>query len=77
MKTIIFFFTGIRNPLAAAKKIAAVLGDRKLIPIASQKNITGDTVPDADRVGIVCPRYFSGLTLMVAAFAGNLKRFTH
>ncbi len=35
MKTIIYYFTGTGNSLAAAKKIAAVLGDCTLVPIAS------------------------------------------
>jgi len=72
MKTIIYYFTGTGNSLAAAKKIAAVLGDCELVPIASLQEASGDIVPQADRVGIVCPVYFSGLPLMVASFAGRL-----
>jgi flavodoxin len=34
MKTIIYFFTGTGNPLAAARKIAAVLGDCELVRIS-------------------------------------------
>ncbi|MCK9579502.1 MAG: EFR1 family ferrodoxin [Methanoregula sp.] len=72
MKTIIYYFTGTGNSLAAAKKIAAVLGDCELVPIASLEDTQGAIVPAADRVGIVCPVYFSGLPLMVASFAGRL-----
>jgi ferredoxin len=72
MTTVIYYFTGTGNSLAAAKKIAAGLGDTKLIPIASLQGREGDILPAADRVGIVCPVYFSGLPVMVAAFAGRL-----
>lgn len=72
MKTIIYYFTGTGNSLAVAKKIATVIGDCEPVPIASLMN-TGDTiVPQADRVGIVCPVYFAGLPSMVASFAVRL-----
>jgi NAD-dependent dihydropyrimidine dehydrogenase PreA subunit len=74
MKTIIYYFTGTGNSLAAAKKIAAGLGDCELVPIASIGEAPGDIVVAADRVGIVCPVYFSGLPLIVASFAGRLDR---
>jgi ferredoxin len=72
MKTIIYYFTGTGNSLAAAKKIAAALGDCELVAIASLKDTAGDVVPMADRVGIICPVYFSGLPVMVAEFARRL-----
>jgi ferredoxin/flavodoxin len=72
MKTIIYYFTGTGNSLAAAKKIAAALKDCEIVPIASLAKIVGDIVPQADRVGIVCPVYFSGLPVMVDQFAGRL-----
>ncbi|MGB7788871.1 EFR1 family ferrodoxin [Methanoregula sp.] len=72
MKTIIYYFTGTGNSLAAARKIAAVLGDCELVPVASLQDTTGDIHPGADRVGIVCPVYFTGLPVMVASFAGRL-----
>jgi len=72
MKTIIYYFTGTGNSLAAAKKIAAVLGDCELVPIASLQTAKGDIVPPAERVGIVCPVYFSGIPLMVTGFAMRL-----
>ena len=72
MKTIIYYFTGTGNSLAAAKKIGAALGDSELIPIASVHDTTRDIVPDADRVGIICPVYFTGLPVMVAKFSGRL-----
>ena len=72
MKTIIYYFTGTGNSLAAAKKIAAGLDDCRLVPVASLQDTEGDILPEADRVGIVCPVYFAGLPLMVASFAGRL-----
>jgi ferredoxin len=72
VKTIIYYFTGTGNSLAVAKKIAAATGDCDLVPIASLQKTGGDVVPQAERVGIVCPVYFSGLPLMVASFAGRL-----
>ncbi len=71
MKTIIWYFTGTGNSLAAAKKIAASLPDCELLPIASLQATNGD-IPLAERIGIVCPVYFSGLPAMVAAFAERL-----
>src|SRR5665647_2173411 len=55
MKTIIYYFTGTGNSLAVAKKIAAVLGDCELVPIALLQSTTGEITPAADRVGIVNP----------------------
>jgi len=72
VKSIIYYFTGTGNSLAAAKKIAASLGDCELVPIASLQKTNGNIVPPAERVGIVCPVYFSGLPAMVATFAGRM-----
>ena len=72
MKTVIYYFTGTGNSLAAAKKIAADLGDCEIVPIASLKDTTGGIVPPAGRVGIVCPVYDAGLPVIVAEFAGRL-----
>ncbi len=72
MKTTIYYFTGTGNSLAAAKMIAAALGDTELVPIAWLQEIPGDIVPQAERVGIICPVYFSGLPAMVASFAARL-----
>jgi ferredoxin len=72
MKTIIYYFTGTGNSLAAAKKIAAVLGNCELVPIVSLKDAPQDIVPAADRVGIVAPVYDMGLPSIVAEFAARL-----
>ncbi len=72
MKTILYYFTGTGNSLAAARKIAAALGDTELVPIASHQETTGTIKPAAARIGIVAPVYFCGLPLMVAEFARRL-----
>ncbi|ABN57006.1 MULTISPECIES: EFR1 family ferrodoxin [Methanoculleus] len=72
MKTVIYYFTGTGNSLAAAKKVAGPLGDTEFVPIAAFRNTTDEIIPDADRVGIVCPVYFSGLPAMAASFAERL-----
>jgi len=72
MKTVIYYFTGTGNSLAASRKIASVLGDCDLVPVASLKDTSGVVAPAADRVGIVCPVYDAGLPLVVAEFARRL-----
>ena len=73
MKTVIYYFSGTGNSLATAKKIAAALGDTELVPIAALRDVPGEIAPEADRTGIICPVYFSGLPLMVASFAARLS----
>lgn len=73
MKTIIYYFTGTGNSLAAAKRIGALLGETSLVPIASLKDIHGPVVPDAGRVGIVCPVYDLGVPVIVAEFLGRFE----
>ena len=72
MKTVIYYFTGTGNSLAAARKIAGALGETELVPIASLANTPGPITPDAGRIGIVCPVYDCGLPVMVADFAERL-----
>lgn len=72
MKTIVYYFSGTGNSLAVAKKICSSLPDCELVPIASLMESQGTVVPAGQRVGIVCPVYFSGLPLMVAKFAERL-----
>lgn len=72
MKTIIYYFTGTGNSLAAARNICGHLGDCELVPIASLANTTGEIAPAADRVGLVSPVYDLGLPSIVAEFARRL-----
>jgi len=72
MKTLIYYFTGTGNSLAVAKGLCSRIGDCELIPIASLTKDPGPIVPDADRVGIVCPLYFFGLPAIVAGFSSRL-----
>jgi ferredoxin len=72
MKTIIYYFTGTGNSLAAANQIAENLADCELVPIVLLKDTVGDIVPAADRVGIVAPVYDFGLPVIVAGFLARL-----
>lgn len=72
MKTLLFYFTGTGNSLAVAKGLSLRLGDCELMPVASLMKKSGPIVPDADRVGIVCPLYFFGLPAIVADFSRRL-----
>jgi ferredoxin len=72
VKTIIYYFTGTGNSLAAARNIGAALKDCELVPIASLKDTPGKIIPAADRVGIVCPVYDAGLPVIVKEFAERL-----
>ena len=72
MKTIIYYFTGTGNSLAAARSICHHLGDCELVSIASLAGTTGEITPSADRVGIVCPVYDLGLPSIVAEFVQRL-----
>jgi ferredoxin len=73
MKTTIYFFSGTGNSLAVARKISSALGDSELVPVASFRNTPGKITPAGERIGIVCPVYFSGLPLMVAEWAARLS----
>jgi Pyruvate/2-oxoacid:ferredoxin oxidoreductase delta subunit len=73
LKTLIYWFTGTGNSLAVARKVAAALGDCELASIASLKDMQGDIVPAAERVGIVCPVYDAGVPRIVAEFVERLS----
>jgi len=73
MKTILYYFTGTGNSLDVARGLARGIENCELVSIASVGENIPEIVPDADRVGIVCPVYFSGLPVMVASFASRLN----
>ncbi len=72
MKTIIYYFSGTGNSLAAARKISSILGECELVSIASLQESHGDISPHGVRVGIVCPVYYVHLPRIVAGFANRL-----
>lgn len=72
MKTLIYYFSGTGNSLAAARSICRHLGDCELVPIASLQGTLKDITPAADRVGIVCPVYDLGLPAIVVEFLRRL-----
>jgi ferredoxin len=73
LKTIIYYFTGTGNSLAAARGICSHLGDCELISIPSLAGTSGKIKPGADRVGIVCPVYDFGLPAIVSGFVQRLN----
>ena len=72
MKTILYYFTGTGNSLAVAEGLCRRLLDCELVPIASAVKVQGSIAPEADRVGIIAPVYFSGLPSLVANFSRRL-----
>jgi ferredoxin len=72
MKTVIYYFTGTGNSLAAARKICGHLGDGELVSIASLATTTGEIPAGSERVGIVCPVYYLGLPSIVTEFVNRL-----
>jgi Pyruvate/2-oxoacid:ferredoxin oxidoreductase delta subunit len=72
VKTIIYYFTGTGNSLAAARGICSRLDDCELVSIASLAKTSDRIKPGADRVGIVCPVYDFGLPSIVDGFVQRL-----
>lgn len=72
METIIYYFTGTGNSLAVARGLCERLGDCRAVPIAAIAGEPGPIRPDADRVGIVYPVYFSGVPSLVTEVAARL-----
>jgi NAD-dependent dihydropyrimidine dehydrogenase PreA subunit len=72
MKTLIYYFTGTGNSLAVARGLCSRIGDCELAALAPLTKEPGPIVPDAARVGIVSPLYFSGLPAIVADFSRKL-----
>jgi len=70
-KTTVYYFTGTGNSLAAARGIAAALGDSTLVAISSLDRKARIRVP-TERLGIVCPVYFYTLPLIVREFIPRL-----
>ena len=73
MKTTIYYFSGTGNSLSAARKIASLLGDSDLIPIASLMNQSGAVIAPEGRIGIICPVYDMGVPVLVTEFLSRLR----
>jgi len=71
MTTIIYYFTGTGNTLAAARMLADELGDTKLIPLRRAMYYGGYT-PEADAVGIAFPVHFLDMPAIVRQFVFNI-----
>ena len=71
MTTIIYYFTGTGNTLAAARMLADELGDTKLIPLR-RAMYYGASAPGADAVGIAFPVHFLDMPAIVRQFVFNI-----
>lgn len=71
MKTIIYYFTGTGNTLAAARMLAEELGDTKLIPLR-RAMYYGGFAQEADAVGIAFPVHFMDMPAIVRQFVFNI-----
>ena len=71
MKTVIYYFTGTGNTLAAARALAAELGDTKLVPMR-QAIYFGAYTPRADAIGIAFPVYFLDMPALVRQFVSGI-----
>ncbi|OPY38217.1 MAG: Ferredoxin [Methanoregula sp. PtaU1.Bin051] len=71
MKTVIYYFTGTGNTLAAARALATELGDTKLIPLR-RAMYYGALAPKADAVGIAFPVHFLDMPVIVRQFVFNI-----
>lgn len=72
MNNVIYYFSSTGNSLSVAEKLAATLGDTKIIAI---KNTAGDTqisIAQYDKVGIIFPVYAWGPPSIVAKFVSKL-----
>jgi Pyruvate/2-oxoacid:ferredoxin oxidoreductase delta subunit len=70
MKTIIYWFSGTGNSLAAAKALAKQCGDAELIPMA---RAIKNPQPFAQRIGLVFPVYAFCPPALVARFVEKLN----
>lgn len=71
MENIIFCFSGTGNSLAAARDIAKQTGNTKIVLIADMMREELINLP-YERVGIVCPAYFSSLPPIIEQFVRKL-----
>ncbi|HNX52579.1 MAG TPA: EFR1 family ferrodoxin, partial [Pontiellaceae bacterium] len=70
MKTIIYWFSGTGNSLAAAKTLAKQCGDTELIPMAKALR---NPPASAERIGLVFPVYAFCPPALVARFVEKLN----
>jgi len=73
MKTTLYYFTGTGNSLVVARKVASLLGETELVPIAALMHEKGEITTPEKRIGICCPVYDMGIPVMVRDF---IDRFT-
>lgn len=70
MKTVIYWFSGTGNSLAAAKELSKQCGGAELIPmVKALRNLP----PAAERIGLVFPVYSFGPPALVSRFVEKLN----
>jgi len=72
MAGVIFYFTGTGNSLAAARKLAAKLGDTQVMPIPLLMEEDAVALP-YERIGFAFPVYYATVPLIVRRFIRKLK----
>jgi len=70
----IYYFSGTGNTLAAAKRVAELLGDTELISIAGLQRGEDVELKDADTIGIFHPVYCFGVPTLVLKFLERIKK---
>lgn len=70
--TTLYYFSGTGNSLAAARRIASILGDADLVAITALTGQEKIEAPDG-RVGIICPVYDMGIPVIVGEFLTRLS----
>lgn len=70
----IFYFSGTGNTLAAARKVAELLGDTELISITDLQRGDDVSFEGAERVGIFFPVYCFGVPNLVIQFIKRIKK---
>jgi ferredoxin len=68
-KIIVYWFSGTGNSLAIARDLAAALGETELVPLAQ---VSGGSIPVAEKTGFVFPVYAFGLPGIVREFLRKL-----
>lgn len=70
MRTTIYWFSGTGNSLAAARKLAGMLGECRVEPMAGT---AGGAKVESDTIGLVFPVYSFGPPLLVESFIDRLE----
>ena len=73
MRTTIYWFSGTGNSLYAANRLAELLGDAVLVPMAKGAPAAEAVGGEGHRLGFVFPSYYGDLPRMVRSFVDALN----